>query len=306
MKKMIGFIGQGWIGKNYADNFEDRGYSIVRYALEAPYSINAGLIKSCDIVFIAVPTPTTPAGFDDHILREVVKLVGFGKIAVIKSTIRPGTTESIQSDNPNVILLHSPEFLTEATARFDADHPAMNIVGIPDETEKYREAARAVIEVLPESPYKAICLAKEAELIKYIRNCFLYTKVVFMNLAYDLNKSLGGDWRAVKDSLSADPMVGRMHLEPIHKSGRGAGGHCFIKDFEAFIGMYEEKIPNDVLGLQALELLRDKNVELLMKTGKDQDLLLGVYGAGVKAQSKIKTAPTAEPQKEYMAEPARA
>ena len=28
----IGFIGQGWIGRHYADNFVDRGYeNIVRY-----------------------------------------------------------------------------------------------------------------------------------------------------------------------------------------------------------------------------------------------------------------------------------
>ncbi len=28
----IGFIGQGWIGKNYADDFEHRGYRVVRYS----------------------------------------------------------------------------------------------------------------------------------------------------------------------------------------------------------------------------------------------------------------------------------
>jgi len=297
MKKMIGFIGQGWIGKNYADNFEERGYTVVRYSLEEPYSINGDLIGRCDIVFIAVPTPTTPTGFDDHIVREVIKLVGVGKIAVIKSTILPGTTESIQAENPNIFLLHSPEFLTEATARFDADNPAMNIMGIPEDSAKYREAANAVLEVLPESPYNTICLAKEAELIKYIRNCFLYTKVVFMNLAYDLNKSIGGDWRAIKTSLAADPMVGRMHLEPIHKSGRGAGGHCFIKDFEAFIEMYGEKVSADQLGLEALELLRDKNNELLVKSGKDQDLLFGVYGATIKSRPKEKV----KKQKEMVA-----
>lgn len=28
----IGFIGQGWIGKQYADDFEARGHSVVHYA----------------------------------------------------------------------------------------------------------------------------------------------------------------------------------------------------------------------------------------------------------------------------------
>jgi len=31
-KQKIGFIGQGWIGKNYADNFEERGFTVIRYA----------------------------------------------------------------------------------------------------------------------------------------------------------------------------------------------------------------------------------------------------------------------------------
>ncbi|MCK5027249.1 MAG: hypothetical protein KAS07_02425, partial [Candidatus Pacebacteria bacterium] len=108
----IGFIGQGWIGKNYADDFKNRGYSVVRYAKEKPYDINKDKIAKCDIVFIAVPTPTTPEGFDDSTLRKVIKLVGKGKTAVIKSTVLPGTTESIQKENPNIFIFHSPEFLT--------------------------------------------------------------------------------------------------------------------------------------------------------------------------------------------------
>ena len=33
----IGFIGQGFIGKSYADDMERRGFRTVRYALEVPY-----------------------------------------------------------------------------------------------------------------------------------------------------------------------------------------------------------------------------------------------------------------------------
>ena len=77
--KQIGFIGQGWIGKNYADDFEARGYMVVRYGQEPEYAGNKEKIAECDIVFIAVPTPTTPHGFDDSILREVLVLIGKGK-----------------------------------------------------------------------------------------------------------------------------------------------------------------------------------------------------------------------------------
>ena len=89
MKNMpiIGFVGQGWLGKHYADLFEVMGYNIVRYAKEEPYIANKEKIAECDIVFICVPTPSTKDGFDDSIVHEAVKLVGKGKIAVIKSTV---------------------------------------------------------------------------------------------------------------------------------------------------------------------------------------------------------------------------
>jgi len=41
------------------------------------------------LFFIAVPTPTTPNGFDYSIVQSVMKYVGKGKVAVIKSTILP-------------------------------------------------------------------------------------------------------------------------------------------------------------------------------------------------------------------------
>ena len=102
MSKKIGFIGQGWIGKSYADDFERRGFEVIRYALEEPYIKNGQGIGECDIVFIAVPTPTTPRGFDDGILQQVIGMVGSGKIAVIKSTVLPGTTAKLQAANPGI------------------------------------------------------------------------------------------------------------------------------------------------------------------------------------------------------------
>jgi len=280
MGKIIGFIGQGWIGKNYADDFEKRGYETVRYSLEKPYVDNKEKIKDCDLVFIAVPTPTTPTGFDDSILRQTVKLVGKGKIAVIKSTVLPGTTESIQRENPDIYVMHSPEFLTEVNAAHDAANPDRNIIGIPEDNPLFRERAKEVIDALPNAPYRIICPAKEAELIKYGGNCWFYFKVIFINMLYDLAKKSGCQWETVRDAMMADVRIGETHLNPVHKGGRGAGGHCFIKDFAAFTQKYKEEV-GDELGLKVLESLKDKNIDLLAGSGKDLDLLAGVYGKEV-------------------------
>lgn len=276
-QKKIGFIGQGWIGKHYANDFEARGFSVVRYAKENGHERNAEKIRECDIVFIAVPTPSTPKGFDDSIVREVVKLVGKGKVAIIKSTIVPGTTASIQQENPDIFVFHSPEFLTEATAAYDAAHPNRNVIGIPVESAEARTFAQKALDVLPNAPFELICGATEAELIKYGGNCWFYFKVVYVNMLYDLAQKYGADYSIVRKGMTGDPRIGSTHLDPIHQSGRGAGGHCFIKDFAAFTEMYEKEV-GDAFGVAALHALAEKNIDLLKSSGKDLDLLRGVYG----------------------------
>lgn len=280
----VGYVGQGFIGKNYADELEGRGYTVVRYALEEPYRNNKEKIKDCDIVFIAVPTPTTPTGFSSHIVEEAVGLVGDGKVAVIKSTMLPGMTEKIQKQHPEKIVMHSPEFLREATAAYDAMHPDRNIIGICEDSSDVRAQAQKVLSILPPAPFELVCSAVEAEFVKYAGNNWLYVKVVYINILYDFVQKLGGNYEAVRDAFAADPRMGRSHLDPIHQSGhggpagRGAGGHCFIKDFAAFRSMYEKTFPADTMGIEVLKAMEQKNVQLLRDSGKDLDLLEGVYG----------------------------
>ena len=271
----IGFIGQGFIGSAYADDFEDRGYETVRFAKEKPFDKNEKEIAGCDIVFIAVPTPTTPEGFSADIVEDVLKYVGEGNIAVIKSTILPGTTDMLQEKFPNIYLIHSPEFLRAATAKEDAANPERNIIGY---TERSKDKAEDVLAVLPKAPYNKIMPVKNAELVKYMGNCFLVQKVLFANLMFDLSEKLGIDYDEVKEAVGADSRIGASHLDINHFGGRGAGGYCFIKDIAALSSFYEKNVPEDKRGIQILSGLEKKNRELLNKTGKDLDLLEGVYG----------------------------
>jgi UDPglucose 6-dehydrogenase len=209
-----------------------------------------------------------------------VPLVGKSKIAVLKSTILPGTTESIQKENPDIFVFHSPEFLTQATAAHDAANPQRNIIGIPIDSKEYREAAEKVLGVLPDAPYKKVIPSQEAELIKYGGNCWFFFKVIYINMLYDLAMKTGCDWPTIQEALAADPRIGSTHLNPVHQSGRGAGGNCFIKDFEAFSRMYAEEV-GDELGKQVARALVNKNIDLLKSTGKDLNLLRGVYGDSI-------------------------
>jgi len=275
--KKIGFIGQGWIGKNYANNFEHRGFEVVRYGHETDYNGNKEKIKECDVVFIAVPTPSTPEGFDDSTVREVLALVGKHKIAVIKSTVIPGSTKTLQKDHQDAIVLFVPEFLSETTVQHDIAHPFTNTIGIPISDDLHKNAAKIVQEILPKAPHTLICDSTEAEIIKYAHNTSGYVQIILFNMVYDLAKSLGADWKNIQEAIEADPYICNRYANPIHKNGRGAGGNCFIKDFAAFIEMYEKRVGNKE-GAVALRGFEQKNIALLKESGKDADLLRSVYG----------------------------
>ncbi|MDO8569615.1 MAG: hypothetical protein Q7R89_02460 [bacterium] len=275
-KIKIGFIGQGYVGKNYADDFEARGYVVTRYAKEKPYNRNKDAIKDCDVVFIAVPTPTTPQGYDAGIIRTVLSLVGIGKIAVLKSTIFPGLTEKIQDEFSDIIVLNSPEFLSEATARHDASHPFVNIVGIAKETLKHKKVAKLIHSILPKAPKNFTIKSLEAEIIKYLHNCSGYTQIIFFNLMYDLSQKMGANWKIIEKATKVDPFIPTRYASPVHKSGRGAGGHCFIKDFAAFREIYEKMVA-DSSGVAILKSMEKKNIELLLSTNKSVEILKSVY-----------------------------
>lgn len=288
----IGFIGQGFIGKSYADDFERRGKKVVRYALEEPYRHNKNLIKDCNIVFIAVPTPTTPRGFDYSIVEGALALVGRGKTAVIKSTILPGTTKKLQKKFPHLFVMHSPEFLVLKQAAEDAARPLRNIVGIPKKSKPFRTRAEQVMKSLPKAPFESICSAEEAELVKYGGNLFLYLRVLYANLMYEVAEGVGATYDVVRSAIAADPRIGSSHFQVLHdsghkgaKRGRGAGGVCFIKDVAAFTDLYT-RVTKNTYGSALLEAAIEKNIDLLVSSGKDIDLLLGVHGEAALTRHK--------------------
>lgn len=285
-KGKIGFIGQGWIGKNYADDFEERGYKVVRYDIEK-FKDNLAELKTCPVVFVAVPTPSTTKGFDDSILINAIESATIdGQVIIIKSTIKLGTTDKIQAMFPERYLIHSPEFLTEKTARHDVAKPPRNILGY---TAKSQPVCGRIMNILPIAAYETIVPCREAEFVKYMGNIWFYFKVMAINAFYDIASKNNLDYAVLKDMLHADPRVGRSHSDPVHQGGRGAGGHCFIKDMSAFREMYEDLIMSSqssdkeereqfFAGLEMIKSLEDYNKTLLKKSAKDLELLKGVYG----------------------------
>ena len=273
----IGCIGQGFVGKNIADNYEERGFSVVRYSLEDEYKDNAKKLQDCNVVFVAVPTPTTPDGFDGSLVENVVELIPDGAIAVIKSTVVPGTTNQVQKKYPNKIILFSPEFLCESTAAYDVANPIMNVVGVTSGSAGHRKAADSVLSTFPFSDQNFIVSAESAELFKYAHNLNGYFRVILANLLFDVSQEFNSDWGEIKSMMDNDVMMSPYYNDPVHKGGRGAGGNCFIKDMAAFRSHYKELL-DDTSGAYVFEAMEKKNLELLNQTGKDKHIIEIVYG----------------------------
>ena len=276
----IGFIGQGFVGGNLADNYQHRGYQdiMVRYD-NSKYAGNKMAIKECDLVFVAVPTPSTPKGFDASVIYDVIPLTAPGSTVVIKSTVPPDVVRKLQEFFVDRTIMLCPEFLTEVTAKFDTDFPERNMVGVSDvNSQELRDKAELVIKTLPPAPYNKVCSYEDASLAKYAGNCFFYVKNMFFNILYDLANAYGTDWNTLHDMIVHDSRIHPVHTDPVHKGGRGAGGHCLIKDFAALKDMVKEYMPDDKNANAIMKANEDKNIELLKLTKKDLDLLEGVYG----------------------------
>ena len=120
MKKNVGIIGNGFVGEAQAFAFAPVS-NVLIYDID-PLKANATLdqVHKCDIIFVCVPTPMNANGSQD--LTYINKVFDNAKedpIYVIKSTVLPGTTNSIQYNYPNIKVVFSPEFLSERTAKLD-------------------------------------------------------------------------------------------------------------------------------------------------------------------------------------------
>jgi UDPglucose 6-dehydrogenase len=140
------------------------------------------------------------------------------------------------------------------------------------------------MQSLPKAPFESICSSEEAELIKYGGNLFLYMRVLYANLMYELAQGVGADYEVVRAAVGADPRIGPSHFQVLHdsghkgaKRGRGAGGVCFIKDVAAFTELYG-RVTKDAYGARFLHAAIEKNIDLLVASQKDLDLLEGVHG----------------------------
>lgn len=248
MSYKIGIIGKGYVGGAMYENFKDF-FSVEVYDTDPnkrTQELNE-LVTWAQILFVSVPTPmrTSDGACDISIVESVVRKIAEidkTKIVVIKSTVPPGTTERLGKET-GMIMCFNPEFLTEANYIQDFKYQPLIVIG-----SENIDAADVLYDLYLEFNQRVhaggqIVQVKtaEAEMFKYLANCFLATKVTFLNEMYRLCKTVGVDYNAVANVAKMDKRLGHTHWKVPGPDGKfGFGGSCFPKDMNALVHYADE------------------------------------------------------------------
>jgi len=303
MKTSIAVIGQGFVGGSLTTVFSERGIDVYAYDKAGKYAKGSlpshgdpvagypgsiaeligdneegGTPGFSNVYFVCLPTPMHEDGSADlsiveGALRELASIPG-ERIAVIKSTVPPGSTEKWNAmfKDTGLHVIFNPEFLTERTALDDMRNQNRIILGGPrpwiNTVKQVFRTAFSEIKIIKTS-------STTAEMIKYLTNNFLTVKVAFANemaqICEALDKNgLNVDYDKVVEYASHDSRVGPSHWNVPGPDGRrGYSGSCFPKDINAMICV-SKSIGVDP---KILKAAWEKNLEV--RPEKDWEHLLG-------------------------------
>ena len=234
---MIGIVGQGFVGNAVYQKFNNY-FETFTYDLDNTKCNSAEVwVFNQEIVFICLPTPMNKDGSCniELISKAVNKLSKTKncKIAVIKSTVSPGTTARLNSLFPDLDIVFNPEFLTEANAVEDFNNQKRIILGGPRPATT--ELRRIYSKIFPQA-HIIKTDSTHAEMVKYLTNSFLATKVSFANEIYQICEGLKVDYDKVVEYATLDNRLGKSHWQVPGPDGDfGFGGHCLPKDLNALL-----------------------------------------------------------------------
>ena len=249
-------------------------------------------LLDCNMVFLCLPTPyintknakndkndkndnkiLLPGVYDKSEIYNVINVLNnlvYKGIIIIKSTVEPGTTDTISNLYPHLCIIHNPEFLTARTATIDFQNQSHIVIGIPSNISSnipsniYINNNNIIIKFYKTfftSARISICSSNESECMKIACNAFYATKIQFfteikllcdvLNISYDNVKML---------------MLNNGWINPNHTNVPGSdnnisfGGMCLPKDtnaLNAFMNIHNT--PHNVINAVITEqsIMRD-------------------------------------------------
>ncbi|MBQ6127110.1 hypothetical protein IJI69_00470 [Candidatus Saccharibacteria bacterium] len=240
MKKIL-IVGYGTVGKNL--HKELKGLNIDVYDKYKTENNTKKDGEKYDIAIICVDTPYVDKKNVCDI-SQVRNALGENDadIYIIKSTILPGTTDSlIEETGKNIIF--SPEYYgsTHFTNNYVFDFTILG--GDKDVSVNVAQELQNVYDGRHRFYFVD---AKTAEICKYMENAFLCAKVSFCQEFFEVCEREGTNYEELRECFIADPRIGDANTyvfreHPYWKS------HCYDKDVAAIAETYDMEIMKAVI-----------------------------------------------------------
>jgi UDPglucose 6-dehydrogenase len=256
--KKIAIIGHGYVGKAMRNYFSDHNELVIVDPLMSGWQVPPNPQKQsqgeltleeaqeaankCELAVVCVPTPMGEDGAVDlSIVRDVFSWLRVPLI-LIKSTIPPGTTQQLQEEYPQLRIVFSPEYIGEGKYNTPVHK------GYPHPTDMRQheffifggdrlDTSDIINFFMPVSGPDAKYMQttpRTAELVKYMENSWGATKVTFCNEFFEIAKTMGVDYKELRELLLLDGRLERMHTA-VFEDKRGFGGKCFPKDVNGIV-----------------------------------------------------------------------
>ena len=235
----VAIIGQGFVGTALKDVFSlfftVNTYDKFKNDL-CTHKELSDAIDGCSICFVCLPTPMKKDGScDTSIVENVVEQICDNNketIIVIKSTVPPNTTKAL-AEKYEARIVFNPEFLVERTAKEDFCNTKRVILG--GDTISTTKLKQFYSRVFPKA-HIVKTDSTTAEMVKYLTNAFLASKVSIANEMYNICQSLSIDYDKVIEYSIQDERLGYSHWAVPGPDGKfGFGGSCFPKDINAIL-----------------------------------------------------------------------
>ena len=239
--------------------------------------------RKTNVALIATPTnfSETKKQFDVSSIMSVLKDLyekNFKGLAVIRSTVPIGFTDSIKPLFSSFDIAFFPEFLREGNALQDCLNPSRIICGSKS------SRAKKFLKTLQQSSLQnnmssLITSSSEAEAIKLFSNSFLAMRIAFFNEVDSFAMNYDLDPKKIIKGICLDERIGNYYNNPSF----GYGGYCLPKDTKQlknqFIGIPEKLITAIVASNRARKNFIAE--EILNKKPKS----IGIYRLSMKAGS---------------------
>jgi UDP-N-acetyl-D-glucosamine dehydrogenase len=240
----IAIIGQGYVGRSIAAAAVGAGHSVVGFDIDASVisslqisgdfqgATDASLIRSADVVVIAVPTPLDAARKPDlsavkAACKTIIENIKKPVLVINESTSFPGT---LRNEIASVIesatgLGHlyaaSPERVDPGNEKWVQKNTPRLVAGLtPEATAMARKFYSSFCDQIVE-----VSSPEVAEAAKLFENTFRQVNIALVNEFAQISDALDIPTQEVLDAATTKPF-GFMSFKP----GPGVGGHCIPVD----------------------------------------------------------------------------